>query len=69
MVICKAKLTSKGRLTLPEAVRKALQVGQGDLVTFEIWALDNRLRILDAGYANFAGAMTSLNLKSDEAER
>lgn len=36
MVRSKAKITSKGQLTLPAAVRKALNVGAGDVVAFEI---------------------------------
>jgi AbrB family looped-hinge helix DNA binding protein len=36
MVRSKAKITSKGQLTLPLAVRKALNVGAGDVVAFEI---------------------------------
>lgn len=36
MVRSKAKITSKGQLTLPVAVRKALNVGAGDVVAFEI---------------------------------
>lgn len=34
----KAKITSKGQLTLPAAVREALNVRSGDVVTFEIGA-------------------------------
>ena len=36
VVRSKAKITSKGQLTLPLAVRKALNVGAGDVVAFEI---------------------------------
>ena len=36
MVRSKAKLTSKGQLTLPLAVRKALNVAAGDVVAFDI---------------------------------
>lgn len=36
MVRSKAKITSKGQLTLPVAVRKALNVGVGDVVAFDI---------------------------------
>jgi bifunctional DNA-binding transcriptional regulator/antitoxin component of YhaV-PrlF toxin-antitoxin module len=36
VVRSKAKLTSKGQLTLPLAVRKALNVAAGDVVAFEI---------------------------------
>lgn len=36
MVRSKAKITSKGQITLPAAVRQALHVGSGDVVTFEI---------------------------------
>jgi antitoxin PrlF len=32
----KAKITSKGQITLPLAVRKRLGVGEGDIVTFEL---------------------------------
>jgi antitoxin PrlF len=32
----KAKITSKGQITLPLAVRKRLGVGEGDVVTFEL---------------------------------
>jgi len=38
MVRSKAKLTSKHQLTLPVAVRRALGVGVGDEVVFEIAA-------------------------------
>lgn len=31
-----AKLTSKGQLTLPQAIRQALGVGPGDEVAFEV---------------------------------
>jgi hypothetical protein len=36
MVRSKAKTTSKGQLTLPVAIRKALNVGAGDVVAFDI---------------------------------
>ena len=36
MVRSKAKITSKGQITLPALVREALHVGSGDIVTFEI---------------------------------
>jgi AbrB family looped-hinge helix DNA binding protein len=36
VVRSKAKITSKGQLTLPVAVRKALNVGAGDVVAFDI---------------------------------
>lgn len=36
MVRSKAKITSKGQITLPALVREALHVGSGDVVTFEI---------------------------------
>jgi AbrB family looped-hinge helix DNA binding protein len=36
MVRSKAKITSKGQLTLPAAVRKTLGVGPGDTLTFEV---------------------------------
>ncbi|MEO6913736.1 MAG: AbrB/MazE/SpoVT family DNA-binding domain-containing protein [Candidatus Baltobacteraceae bacterium] len=38
MVRSKAKITSKGQITLPATVREALHVGLGDVVTFEIQA-------------------------------
>ncbi len=36
MVRSKAKITSKGQITLPLVVREALRVGTGDVVTFEV---------------------------------
>ena len=36
MVRSKATITSKGQLTLPAAVRAALNVGAGDIVMFDI---------------------------------
>ena len=38
MVRSKAKITSKGQITLPLVVREALHVGTGDVVTFEVHA-------------------------------
>jgi AbrB family looped-hinge helix DNA binding protein len=38
MVRSKAKITSKGQITLPAAVREALHVGTGDVVAFEVHA-------------------------------
>jgi antitoxin PrlF len=39
----KAKVTSKGQITLPLAVRKRLGVGEGDVVTFELTSEGIRL--------------------------
>lgn len=57
MVRSKAKLTSKGQLTLPAAVRKALHVEAGDTVAFEIGADGIVLRndLPPDRFAKFAG--------------
>ena len=44
MVRSKAKITSKGQLTLPIAVRRTLGVGPGDTLTFEVTA--NEIRVV-----------------------
>ena len=36
MSTSKAKLTSKGQITIPVAVRKALRLREGDTVTFKL---------------------------------
>ncbi|WP_031386771.1 AbrB/MazE/SpoVT family DNA-binding domain-containing protein [Desulfonatronum thiodismutans] len=35
-MIATAKVTSKGRTTIPQAVRKAMLVGPGDVIVWEI---------------------------------
>ncbi|HVA33271.1 MAG TPA: AbrB/MazE/SpoVT family DNA-binding domain-containing protein [Candidatus Baltobacteraceae bacterium] len=57
MVRSKAKITSKGQLTLPMAVREALNVGVGDTVTFDIGPDGIRLRPERSAdrFAKFAG--------------
>ncbi len=42
-VRCKAKITSKGQITLPIAVRQRLGVGSGDVVAFEMTSEGIRL--------------------------
>jgi antitoxin PrlF len=57
MVRSKAKITSKGQLTLPATVRRALNVRAGDVVAFEIGPDGITLRpdLPDDRFAKFAG--------------
>ncbi len=38
-----AKVTSKGQVTIPRAIRRALHVGEGDTVVFEV--VDDGVRV------------------------
>ena len=52
-----SKLTSKGRVTIPLAIRHALRLEEGDTVIFELMGGDVRLRPHHAGTVRaFAGA-------------
>jgi len=42
----KARVTSKGQVTIPAEIRRALRVGKGDLLVFEADAEGVRLRPL-----------------------
>jgi antitoxin PrlF len=57
VVRSKAKITSKGQLTLPATVRRALSVRPGDVVAFEIGADGVTLRPdhADDRFTKFAG--------------
>jgi AbrB family looped-hinge helix DNA binding protein len=57
VVRSKAKITSKGQLTLPAAVRKALNVRAGDVVAFEIGpeGITLRTNFPADRFAKFAG--------------
>lgn len=66
-----AKLTSKGQLTVPVAIRKKLGLKEGDKVVF--LSDDDGIRIvnasvlaLDRARKAFAGAAEELGLKTDQ---
>ncbi|QYJ15189.1 hypothetical protein Rxycam_01004 [Rubrobacter xylanophilus DSM 9941] len=56
----KAKITSKGQLTLPKRVRRALGVREGDSLIFEIGENGEEVRVRVArrpvSFADYAGA-------------
>ena len=55
----KARITSKGQVTIPRDIRRALRVGEGDTVVFEADSAGGvRLRPLReaAGFAEYEGA-------------
>ncbi len=52
-----AKITSKGQVTIPRDIRRALHVGEGDTVIFDVMSDGVRLRPRHAGTVRaFAGA-------------
>jgi len=53
----KAKLTSKGQVTIPKAVRQALGLREGDSLVFEVKGEEVRLRVARerVGFADYAG--------------
>ena len=57
IVRSKAKITAKGQITLPAAVRKTLGVGRGDAVVFEV--REGRVTVLpeapEGRFQKFAG--------------
>jgi len=72
MVRSKAKITSKGQLTLPAAVRKALNVGAGDVVAFEIGpeGVTVRTDLPEDRFAKFVGKYrTGRGQTADETNR
>ena len=66
----KAKLTSKGQVTIPAAVRKALRLQEGDTVTFEL-VEDGTARLMPEREADpfkaYAGALRQGKGKSIKA--
>ncbi len=51
---CTAKITSKGQITIPAEVRRALGVGEGDMVIFEADGEGVRVLPKRAGTSPFA---------------
>lgn len=53
-MIAVAKITAKGRTTIPQAIREALHVGPGDTIAWEVGrdgvASVRRIEALDAEY-------------------
>jgi antitoxin PrlF len=54
----KARITSKGQVTIPKAVRRALGVREGDSLVFEVEDGEARVRPLrePVRFADYAGA-------------
>ena len=54
----RAKVTSKGQITIPKAVREALGVRAGDSIVFEVDDSGARVRTLrkPISFADYAGA-------------
>jgi len=54
----KARMTSKGQVTIPKAVREALGIGEGDSLLFEVEGDEVRVRAVrrPVGFADYAGA-------------
>ena len=56
----KAKVTSKGQLTIPKEVRKALGVREGDSLLFEVDEEDEQVRVRverkPVSFADYEGA-------------
>jgi len=55
----KSRVTSKGQVTIPAEIRRALRVGKGDVLIFEADAAGVRLRPLREGadvFAEYEGA-------------
>lgn len=54
----KAKVTSKGQVTIPKAVRRTLGIREGDSLVFEISNGEARIRVdrKPVSFADYAGA-------------
>ncbi len=54
----KARITSKGQVTIPKAVRRALGITEGDSLLFEVEGDDVRVRAArePVSFADYAGA-------------
>ncbi len=54
----KAKVTSKGQVTIPKAVRQAMGIREGDSLLFEVEDGDGRLHVQrkPVSFADYAGA-------------
>lgn len=54
----KARITSKGQVTIPKAVRQALGIKDGDSLLFEVEGEDVRVRAArrPVSFADYAGA-------------
>lgn len=72
MITVKAKLSSKGQLVLPQEVREALGISEGDRIEFcitrskEVWVFP-RNRPADAIFG--LGSETSSDMSEEERER
>ncbi len=53
----KARITSKGQITIPKAVRRALGIKEGDSLLFEIEGEEVRVRVArePVSFADYAG--------------
>jgi AbrB family looped-hinge helix DNA binding protein len=53
----KARITSKGQVTIPKAVRRALGIKEGDSLLFEIEGENVRVRVArePVSFADYAG--------------
>lgn len=47
-MLYKSTVTSKGQMTLPHEIRKALDIKQGDLITIKVQSLTNKRLTLEA---------------------
>lgn len=66
----KARLTSKGQITVPKAVRERLRIGPGDELLFELRG--NRVTVIPRhrqGVAEFAGLFRVRHAVEDERAR
>lgn len=54
----KARITSKGQVTIPKAVRQALRITEGDSLIFEVKGDEVRVRAArePVSFADYAGA-------------
>jgi AbrB family looped-hinge helix DNA binding protein len=54
----RARVTSKGQVTIPKAVRKALGIREGDSLLFEVEDGEVRVRVArkPVSFADYAGA-------------
>lgn len=61
MIVKQAKLSSKGQVTIPLEVRRALSLCEGDIITFEVDTQGQARLMTDSkvgAFANYAGILS-----------